>query len=175
MGDYFSEASKDPFPHVIPFLPPPPQFSPTAAYLSKLAPCSRLTMAKLLRRVVTLLGSSTAAEGFPWSRRDYATTIQLRQTLGTMGIFAPALTQQRQDQGEVFFFLAFAHRARIAFWAISRRRSGVSFSCRAFAPRRPRATAWGFFSFLSDIGIVSTLAVLLQKKQIIILTTILSA
>ena len=39
-------------------------------------------------------------------------------------------------------------RARIAFLAIARRCSGVSFSCRAFAPKRPKATALGFFSFL---------------------------
>lgn len=55
-----------------------------------------------------------------------------------------------------FFFFAFDQRARIAFCAIVRRSSGVSFSCRAFAPKRPRATALGFFSFLSDIGQVQT-------------------
>ncbi|SPE19122.1 Integrase family protein [Candidatus Sulfotelmatomonas gaucii] len=83
-----SEVGKGTFPHVIPFPPPPLQFSPMAAYLSRLAPSSRLTMAKLLRRIVALLGSSTAAEAFPWSRLDYATTIQLRQTLASH--YAPA-------------------------------------------------------------------------------------
>ena len=48
------------------------------------------------------------------------------------------------------FFFSFDQRARIAFWAIARRCSGVSFSCLALAPKRPRATAFGFF-FFSDI------------------------
>jgi len=59
-----------------------------AAYLSRLAPSSQRTVAKLLQRIVTLLGSSTAAEAFPWSRLDYATTIQLRQKLASH--YAPA-------------------------------------------------------------------------------------
>lgn len=59
-----------------------------AAYLFRLAPSSRLTMAKFLRRIVALLDSEIAAEAFPWSRLDYATTIQLRQTLATR--YAPA-------------------------------------------------------------------------------------
>lgn len=88
MLDINSKVGKEAFPHVIPFPPPVSNFSPMAAYLSRLAPSSRLTMAKLLRRVVTLLGSSTSAEAFPWSRLDYATTIQLRQTLATR--YAPA-------------------------------------------------------------------------------------
>jgi integrase len=46
------------------------------------------TMAKLLQRIVTLLGSSTAAAAFPWSRLDYAVTIQLRQAL--VSRYAPA-------------------------------------------------------------------------------------
>ena len=59
-----------------------------SAYLSRLSPSSQLTMAKLLQRIVTILGSSTAADAFPWSRLDYATTIQLRQTL--VSRYAPA-------------------------------------------------------------------------------------
>jgi hypothetical protein len=84
-----SEVGKDAFTHLmIPFPAPTRQFSPMAAYLSRLAPSSQLTMAKLLQRIVTLLGSSTAAAAFPWSRLDYATTIQLRQTL--VSRYAPA-------------------------------------------------------------------------------------
>jgi site-specific recombinase XerC len=83
-----SEVGKGTFTHLIPFLAPARQFSPMAAYLSRLAPSSRLTMAKLLRRIVPLLGSETAAEAFPWSRLDYAATIQLRQTL--VSHYAPA-------------------------------------------------------------------------------------
>ena len=45
-------------------------------------------MTKLLQRIVTLLGSATVAEAFPWSRLDYAATIQLRQTLASR--YAPA-------------------------------------------------------------------------------------
>ncbi len=59
-----------------------------AAYLSRLAPSSQLTMAKLLQSIVTMLGSSMPAELFPWSRLDYAATIQLRQTL--VSRYAPA-------------------------------------------------------------------------------------
>ena len=44
----------------------------------------------------------------------------------------------------------------MALRAISRRSSGVSFSWRALAPKRPKATALGFFSFLSDIGELQT-------------------
>jgi site-specific recombinase XerD len=58
------------------------------AYLSRLAPSSQLTMAKLLQRIVSLLGSSTAAAAFPWAHLDYATTIQLRQRLASH--YAPA-------------------------------------------------------------------------------------
>jgi site-specific recombinase XerD len=58
------------------------------AYLSRLAPSSRLTMAKLLQKIVTLLGSSAAAEAFPWARLDYAATIQLRRIL--VSRYAPA-------------------------------------------------------------------------------------
>jgi hypothetical protein len=50
---------------------------------------------------------------------------------------------------ESLLFFSFDQRARIAFWAIARRCSGVSFSCLALAPKRPRATAFGFF-FFSD-------------------------
>jgi site-specific recombinase XerC len=82
------EVGKDTFTHLIPFPPPPRQFSPVQAYLSRLAPTSQLTMAKLLQRVVALLGSSTTAEAFPWARLDYSRTIQLRQTLATR--YAPA-------------------------------------------------------------------------------------
>ncbi len=67
---------------------------------------------------------------------------------------------------QVFFFFVFDQRARIAFWAIARRSSGVSFSCRALAPKRPNATAFGFFSFFSDIWAGSNLASLLPKNQI---------
>jgi integrase/recombinase XerD len=90
MGDIaaLSKVGKETFPQVIPFPSPTAQFSPMAAYLSRLAPSSRLTMAKLLQRIVTLLGSETAAELFSWSRLDYATTIQLRQALVTR--YAPA-------------------------------------------------------------------------------------
>jgi integrase/recombinase XerD len=83
-----SEVGKDPFPEVILFPAPTNKLSPMTAYLSRLAPSSRLTMAKLLRRIVKLLGSSTPAEAFPWSRLNYATTIQLRQTL--VSRYAPA-------------------------------------------------------------------------------------
>jgi site-specific recombinase XerD len=82
------KVGKEAFPQVIPFPAPVPKFSPMAAYLSRLAPSSRLTMAKLLRRIVTLLDSSTAAEAYPWARLDYARTIQLRQTLASH--YAPA-------------------------------------------------------------------------------------
>jgi site-specific recombinase XerD len=83
-----AEGGKYQFTHLIPFPAPSRQFSPMAAYLSRLAPSSRLTMAKLLQRIVALLGSSTAAEAFPWSRLDYAATIQLRQAL--VSCYAPA-------------------------------------------------------------------------------------
>ena len=83
------KGGKYPFTKVtIPFPPLAKQFSPMQAYLSRLAPSSRLTMAKLLQRIVALLGSSSPAEEFPWSRLDYATTIQLRQTL--VSRYAPA-------------------------------------------------------------------------------------
>jgi len=84
----FSKVGKEAFSHAIPFPPPAPQFSPMAAYLSRLAPSSRVTMTKLLKRIVALLGSSTAAEAFPWSRLNYARAIQLRQTLASH--YAPA-------------------------------------------------------------------------------------
>ncbi len=45
------------------------------------------------------------------------------------------------------FFFAFAQRAAIAFLATSERCSCVIFDMRAFAPRRPSATAAGFFLF----------------------------
>jgi len=83
-----AEGGKYPFTHLIPFPAPSRQLSPMAAYLSRLAPSSRLTMTKLLQRIVTLLGSSTRAEAFPWSRLDYSTTIQLRQAL--VSCYAPA-------------------------------------------------------------------------------------
>jgi site-specific recombinase XerC len=84
-----SEVGKEAFtPFTISFPAPAPRFSPMQAYLSRLAPSSQLTMKKLLQRIVTLLGSSTAAEAFPWSRLDYATTIQLRKTL--VSRYAPA-------------------------------------------------------------------------------------
>jgi len=54
--------------------------------------------------------------------------------------------------GVRFFFFVFAHLAWIAFFAISMRRAGVSFSSRALAPSCPSATAWGFFSFLFAIS-----------------------
>jgi site-specific recombinase XerD len=81
------EVGKEAFPHFIPFHSPT-HFSPMQSYLSRLAPSSRLTMTKLLRRIVTLLGSSTRAEDFPWSRLGYAATIQLRQILASR--YAPA-------------------------------------------------------------------------------------
>ena len=83
-----SEVGKEAFTHLIPFPASAPQFSPMSAYLSRLAPSSQLTMAKLLQRIVTLLGSSTTAEAFPWPRLDYSRTIQLRQTL--VSRYAPA-------------------------------------------------------------------------------------
>jgi site-specific recombinase XerD len=79
---------KESFADLIPFPAPPPKFSPATAYLSRLAPSSRLTMTKLLQRLVELLGSSTPAEGFPWAHLDYATTLQLRQAL--VSRYAPA-------------------------------------------------------------------------------------
>jgi site-specific recombinase XerD len=90
MGDIaaLSKVGKEAFSQAIPSPSPAPQFSPMAAYLSRLAPSSRVTMVKLLRRIVTLLGSSTAAEAFPWSRLNYARAIQLRQTLASH--YAPA-------------------------------------------------------------------------------------
>lgn len=84
----FPEVGKGTFPHVIPFSPPTPRFSPVEAYLSRLAPSSRHTMAKLLRRLVEMLGSPTPAEAFSWSQLDYARTIALRQTLAVR--YAPA-------------------------------------------------------------------------------------
>src|SRR5262249_13602194 len=42
-------------------------------------------------------------------------------------------------QGQVGFFFIFPHRARAAFRAISRRRSGVSFAARARPPFGPPA------------------------------------
>ena len=65
-----------------------------------------------------------------------------------LGSYEPAiqnLIQAHSDCGALFFVLA--HLARIAFLAISWRRSGVSFSSLALAPSWPKATAWGFFSF----------------------------
>ena len=61
------EVGKDTFPHLIPFPAPPPQFSPMAAYLSRLAPSSQRATSKLRRRIVALLGSTVTAEAFPWS------------------------------------------------------------------------------------------------------------
>ena len=87
--DIHAKGGKYPFTHLtIPFPAPVKKLSPMTAYLSRLAPSSQLTMAKLLQRIVTLLGSSTAAEVFPWSRLDYATTMQLRQAL--VSRYAPA-------------------------------------------------------------------------------------
>jgi len=88
ISDSCSEGGKEAFTKLIPFPPPTPNLSPMAAYLSRLAPSSQLTMAKLLKQIVTPLGSTTAAEAFPWSRLNYATTIQLRQTL--VSRYAPA-------------------------------------------------------------------------------------
>jgi site-specific recombinase XerD len=45
-------------------------------------------MAKHLRRLVDLLGSSTRVEEFAWAHLDYATTLRLRQTL--VARYAPA-------------------------------------------------------------------------------------
>jgi hypothetical protein len=59
---------KEAFPHLIPFPPSPPQFSPMAAYLSRLAPHTQRATSKLLRRIVARLGSTATAEAFPWSR-----------------------------------------------------------------------------------------------------------
>lgn len=51
--------------------------------------------------------------------------------------------------GYAFVSLAFAQRATAAFRAISLRFLGVNLAARAsppfLAPRRPKATAWGFF------------------------------
>ena len=74
-----SEVGKEAYPHLFPFSAPPLLLSPTAAYLSHLAPSSRLTMAKLIRRLVKLLGSSSRAEEYPWSLLDYGTTVALRK------------------------------------------------------------------------------------------------
>jgi hypothetical protein len=77
------KVGKEAFPHAIPFPAPVPQLSPMAAYLSRLAPSLRLTMAKLLLRIVSLLGSSTVAEAFPWSRLTICTSTSAghRETL----------------------------------------------------------------------------------------------
>ena len=83
-----SGVGKGAFPHLIPFPTPPPRFSPSAAYLARLAPSSQLTMTKLIGRLVKLLGSTTTPEAFPWSQLDYARTIALRQTLASR--YAPA-------------------------------------------------------------------------------------
>ena len=88
MQNTASEAGKGAFPHLIPFPAPPPRFSPAAAYLSRLAPSSQLTMTKLLGCLVELLGSSTPAEEFPWAHLDYGRAIRLRQTLASR--YAPA-------------------------------------------------------------------------------------
>jgi len=45
-------------------------------------------MAKLIRRLVKLLGSPTRAEDYPWSLLDYGRTIALRKTLASN--YAPA-------------------------------------------------------------------------------------
>jgi hypothetical protein len=82
------KVGKEPFPRLIPFPAPLPRPSPVDAYLSRLAPSSRLTMAKLIRRLVKLLGSPTRAEEYPWSLLDYARTIALRKTLASR--YAPA-------------------------------------------------------------------------------------
>jgi hypothetical protein len=106
-----------------------------------------------------------AVSGRFWEKSHAVRSCLVNLSAGLFAEFGPASENLYQCsssfthsiQFEVFFFfLVFAQRARIAFWAISRRCSGVSFSCRAFAPRRPRATALGFFSFLSDIGQVQT-------------------
>ena len=76
-----AEVGKHAFPHLIPFPTRPPRFSPVAAYLSRLAPSSQLTMAKLLSRLVELLGSSSTPEDFPWAQLDYGRTLRLRQAL----------------------------------------------------------------------------------------------
>ena len=53
------------------------------------------------------------------------------------------------------FLGVFAQRAWAAFFAISRRCSGLIFSIRAlaafFAPNRAKAAAWGFFLFMGEI------------------------
>jgi site-specific recombinase XerC len=80
---------KEPFPHLpFPFIPP--QFSPMAAYLSRLAPSSRLTMGKLLRCPVKLPGASMRAGTFPWPRLDYSRTLRLPQILASRYTPAPA-------------------------------------------------------------------------------------
>jgi hypothetical protein len=72
------EVDKEAFPHP-PFPAASPQFSPMAAYLSRLAPSSRLTMAKMLRRSVELPGFSMLAGTVPSSRPNGQQPIETSQ------------------------------------------------------------------------------------------------
>lgn len=66
-------------------------------------------------------------------------------------------------------FLYLAHRARLAFRAISRRCSGDNAAARAFppflAPSLDKATAWGFFAFA--IARMTPYARMHKKRQIV--------
>lgn len=64
----------------------------------------------------------------------------------------PVLRETNGWCDSIYVFLCLAQRARTAFLAISRRRSGVSFAARTLPPLEPpilpRATACGFFFFV---------------------------
>lgn len=69
-------------------LPPLPSPDPVAAYLSRLAPTSRLTMGKLLNRIAHLLAPTLSAANLFWPQLRYADTLRLRDQLSTR--YAPA-------------------------------------------------------------------------------------
>jgi hypothetical protein len=69
-------------------LPPLPSPDPVAAYLSRLAPTSRITMRKLLMQIARLLAPTLSAANLSWPQLRYADTLRLRDQLSTR--YAPA-------------------------------------------------------------------------------------
>ncbi len=69
-------------------LPPHPSPDPVAAYLSRLAPSSRITMRKLLNQIAGLLAPTLCPGSLRWAQLRYADTLRLRDQLSTR--YAPA-------------------------------------------------------------------------------------
>ena len=80
-----------------------------------------------------------------------------RPGLASLATHSSSPLLQRTGAHEIFF-LAFAHLARAAFWAISRRcsdeRDAALASPPFLAPSLDKATAWGFFFFSTMVPIL---------------------